>query len=266
MALVLKFIQETYKHYYEDAQDPRTKTLFLMNPPWVPLAVLVAYLYFVQNLGPKLMSHRKPFNLRYPLLTYNILQVLANIYLAYQGTVLAFRKPLSLRCDPVSYSNHDISMAELRLVHYYCLLKVADLADTIFFVLRKKQNQVSFLHVYHHTGILLSTFIYSRVYPGGHCALLGLVNTYVHAVMYFYFFLAVYRPELTKNTRCKKYITILQMAQFAAMIVHFGRPVLLGYECGIPHTWFWMGSLQNLFMLVMFADFYSKTYRARKVD
>lgn len=34
-------------------------------------------------------------------------------------------------------------------------LRMVEFAETIFFVLRKKQNQVSALHVYHH----ISTFL-----------------------------------------------------------------------------------------------------------
>lgn len=34
-------------------------------------------------------------------------------------------------------------------------LKVVELIETVFFVLRKKDNQVSFLHVYHHVGTLM---------------------------------------------------------------------------------------------------------------
>lgn len=63
--------------------DPRTVDLILMNPPWVPFAMVGAYLYFVLSLGPKLMANRKPFDLRRMLLVYNLLQVAVNIYVAY---------------------------------------------------------------------------------------------------------------------------------------------------------------------------------------
>ncbi|GFU15986.1 elongation of very long chain fatty acids protein, partial [Nephila pilipes] len=35
------------------------------------------------------------------------------------------------------------------------LAKNLELLDTIFFVLRKKYNQISFLHVFHHSVVLL---------------------------------------------------------------------------------------------------------------
>lgn len=41
------------------------------------------------------------------------------------------------------------------------MVRMGELLETIFFVLRKKQNQVSILHVYHHTStiLLLWTFL-----------------------------------------------------------------------------------------------------------
>ena len=36
----------------------------------------------------------------------------------------------------------------------------------VFFVLRKKQSHVTFLHVYHHTNMVLSTWIYLKYIKG----------------------------------------------------------------------------------------------------
>ena len=42
------------------------------------------------------------------------------------------------------------TMNELWLGWFGYMSRFLDMLDTIFFVLRKKDNQVSFLHVYHH--------------------------------------------------------------------------------------------------------------------
>lgn len=131
----------------------------------------------------------------------------------------------------------------------------------VLFVLRKKQNHVSFLHVYHHSFIFIASYMYCRFVPGGHALMLGLWNTFIHAVMYFYFFLTVYRPDLTRNANWKKYITILQMVQFAYLAIHFGLPVLFDYDCNIPKFWLWLPMIQNIFMLLLFSDFYVRAYR-----
>ncbi|XP_058455920.1 elongation of very long chain fatty acids protein AAEL008004-like [Malaya genurostris] len=260
MALVLKSLYEYYNFYYHDAQDPRTTGLLLLNPPWMPVVLIASYLYFVRNLGPRIMANRKAFDLRWTMLLYNILQVIFNIYLACIGTKFMIEKRVSLFCEPVDRSYSVTAMKEVHFLHLYYLLKVFDLVDTIFFVLRKRQNRVSFLHVYHHTGMILGPFFYVRIYAGGHGAMLALINTYVHAIMYFYFFLTVYQPELSKNVRWKKFVTISQMVQFAGLVVYFGLPAVMNFECGISKFWHWTIMVQNFFMLVMFIDFYRKTY------
>jgi hypothetical protein len=36
----------------------------------------------------------------------------------------------------------------------------------VFFVLRKKDNQVTFLHLYHHTMVLLTVWVLTKFVPG----------------------------------------------------------------------------------------------------
>lgn len=46
-------------------------------------------------------------------------------------------------------------MRMLNVVWWTWLLKAVELVETAFFLLRKKYNQVSKLHVYHHTSTFL---------------------------------------------------------------------------------------------------------------
>lgn len=55
-------------------------------------------------------------------------------------------------------------MASAVWVYYMC--KLIELLDTVFFVLRKKQNQISFLHVYHHTMMPFAAFIGTKYLAG----------------------------------------------------------------------------------------------------
>ncbi|KAI5696047.1 hypothetical protein M8J75_007372 [Diaphorina citri] len=53
---------------------------FLMTS-WVPITSIVAgYLVFVLYVGPKWMANRKPFDIKYILLVYNLAQTLINLY------------------------------------------------------------------------------------------------------------------------------------------------------------------------------------------
>lgn len=56
------------------------------------------------------------------------------------------------------------------------MIKILDLLETIFFVLRKKQNQVSFLHVYHHVGMVMGGWGATKYIPGGHVTFLGIYH------------------------------------------------------------------------------------------
>lgn len=51
--------------------------------------------------------------------------------------------------------------------YMFYVLKLFDLFDTIFFILRKKNNQASFLHIYHHAGIVVVFYLYFKLLSGG---------------------------------------------------------------------------------------------------
>lgn len=52
--------------------------------------------------------------------------------------------------------------------------------------------------------------------------------------------------------------------QFGYLVVHFGHGLLLtANECKYPKILSFLGATQNLFMIILFADFYSKAYGKR---
>lgn len=44
-------------------------------------------------------------------------------------------------------------------VWLYFIAKVVELLDTVFFVLRKRTRQITFLHLYHHTMMPICSFV-----------------------------------------------------------------------------------------------------------
>lgn len=50
--------------------------------------------------------------------------------------------------------------------YLYFINKIMDLLETFFFVLRKKPNQVSVLHVYHHLAVSVGTYVSLFIWPG----------------------------------------------------------------------------------------------------
>ena len=45
--------------------------------------------------------------------------------------------------------------------------KLIEYLDTIFFILRKKNNQITFLHVYHHVSMFFIWWIAAKWFAGG---------------------------------------------------------------------------------------------------
>lgn len=96
-------------------------------------------------------------------------------------------KDFSLFCIPDPRG--DDSEAALKILHghyIYLILKITDLIDTVnkieinyvnsmnisifskvFFILRKKNNQATFLHIYHHAIMVMSTYLHLKFVSGG---------------------------------------------------------------------------------------------------
>lgn len=90
------------------------------------------------------------------------------------------------------------------------MAKVTELLDTIFFVLRHKLEQVSFLHVYHHTLMMVGTWFFLKYFPHDNMIFIGTINSAVHVIMYTYYGLAAV-PSMAKHLWWKEYITTIQL-------------------------------------------------------
>lgn len=93
----------------------------------------------------------------------------------------------------------------------YMLAKITELLDTVFFVLKKNDRQITFLHVYHHSINVILTWIAIKINSiNPSAAFLGSLNGFVHVIMYTYYGLSAF-PSMTKYLWWKKYITTLQL-------------------------------------------------------
>lgn len=101
----------------------------------------------------------------------------------------------------------------------YFIAKHLDLLDTVFFVLRKKDNQVTFLHVFHHTLTLTWAWFYQLYYPTDHFVVVGLINSFVHVLMYAYYGISTLGPEYAKYVWWKKHLTKVQLVSFSKILV-----------------------------------------------
>ncbi|XP_076618224.1 very long chain fatty acid elongase AAEL008004-like isoform X2 [Colletes latitarsis] len=248
-----------YDHVFHDLSDPRTKDWFLIRSPVPGATLLIGYLYFCLSWGPRQMEHRKPYQLKNILVVYNFLQVLLSCWLFYEGLDGAWLRNYNWKCQSVDFSTSPEALRVARGVYVYFLAKISELLDTVFFVLRKKDSQITFLHLYHHTVMPMVSWGATKYYPGGHGIFIGVINSFVHIIMYTYYLLAALLPQYQKYLWWKKYITTLQMGQFCLAFLHSCQ--LLFYDCDYP-KWSLILILPNvMFFYFLFADFYTHAYK-----
>ncbi|XP_055374713.1 elongation of very long chain fatty acids protein 7-like [Condylostylus longicornis] len=262
---LLKLLYDKYIYFFETNSDPRMNDKFLMGSPIPVLIFIFLYLKFVLDWGQKFMKDRKPFEVDRLIILYNIIQIAWNLELF----IKAFRYTYGLggysfTCQPVDTSTSGSAMIIADGVHSYVLIKFFDCLDTVFFVLRKKNKQITFLHVYHHAGVLALAWSACKVYPGGQTVFTGFLNTFIHVIMYSYYLYAVLNPN-EKNIWWKKYLTQMQIVQFFLICACFTALIIVP-DCGYPKWGAIFVVPQNLFLMIMFTDFYIKSYYRRKTN
>ncbi|XP_065284053.1 very long chain fatty acid elongase AAEL008004-like [Dermacentor albipictus] len=240
--------------------DPRTRHYpLVMNPLFVfPLVAL--YIYFVKVSGPRWMKDRPPFRIDGLVRVHNLLMVVANLKLC-ATLMCSMYLPggsYSFWCQGIT-GGVDNSLQELyRTGWVYVLFRYVDFLDTVFFVLRKKFNQITHLHVIHHVMVTLNVWFWVLFAPEGQVAFSLALNSFVHVVMYSYYLLANMGPSMRKYLWWKKYLTTLQIVQFVIIVVHMSIPLFV--DCGFPRYLIFLGVVQTLLVLALFLNFYKKSY------
>lgn len=91
-----------------------------------------------------------------------------SFFLCLQSLITGWGGLYSFRCQPVDYSNNPIALRMARGCWWYYISKFIDLIDTIFFVLRKKNEHINTLHVVHHGIMPMSVWLGVKFTPGKH--------------------------------------------------------------------------------------------------
>uniref|UniRef100_A0A1A9V750 Elongation of very long chain fatty acids protein n=2 Tax=Glossina TaxID=44049 RepID=A0A1A9V750_GLOAU len=242
--------------------DETIDSWFLMSSPGPVLTIVMIYLLFVLKIGPALMKNRKPYNLKTVMIVYNAFQVCYSIWMCRRS----WRESritdtlLSKKCEILRTREQSLDLYSG--AWFYFFSKIIDLLDTTFFVLRKKQSQVSFLHVYHHTVTATFSWMYLKYAPGEQGVVIGILNSGVHIIMYFYYLVAAMGPQYQKFLWWKKYMTSIQLIQFVLIMIYMVTIALKG--CNMPKTLTFFFIANTLVFLYLFGNFYRKTYRDSK--
>ena len=248
---LLKFIERN--------SDPRVTDWPLMGSPLQIIAIVVSYIAFVKVVGPSHMKDRKPYRIKELIIAYNILMVIANgwfVVVVARNTY--FGGGYSFFCERVDSGTETQQRTVLTASYVFMFTKIIELLDTVFFVLTKKNSNISRLHVIHHS--VISVTVWAVVNFGGASGqnvMFSLINGTIHFIMYAYYAMAAL--GMHRYLWWKRYLTQLQMAQFIFLSFHSSIPVFK--DCGFPPVWGYVTILQTSLFFGLFFNFYLKTYK-----
>lgn len=243
--------------YLMSLADPRVADWPLMSSP-IPTLMITAVYFVIVLKGPALMEKSKPWKLRPFILAYNAAVTGLNLYIAVELFMTSRQLSFSWQCEPVDYSNKPQALRVAAALWWYYASKLLEMLDSVFFVLRKKPGQLTFLHIYHHSTMFCLWWIGVKYVAGGSSFLGAMCNCFVHVLMYLYYFLAATGPSIRKYLWWKKYLTMLQMAQFVFALVMGINAIRVG--CDFP---LWMQYSANAYMLsflVLFSRYFYQEY------
>jgi hypothetical protein len=211
----------------------------------------IAYLVVIYVLKTVMAKREKPIDPKIAMYIYNPLQV-----------VLSSMQVIGLAPFILNYvfnlNGQFCGRIEFWIFFHYCT-KFLDMFDSVFMCLRKKADQLSFLHVYHHLtiGFIWGLLLHHGVANGA--AFFGAwINSLVHALMYFHYFWT----SLGFRNPFKRFLTQFQMFQFCLCIVQ--AVLVFPFDRQIPVKW---GALQLTYhctLLYLFANFYQTDRKREK--
>ncbi|KAG8341815.1 putative elongation of very long chain fatty acids protein [Trypanosoma vivax] len=216
-----------------------------LNPfvSWFALTCSVlSYICIILALT-RLMKSRKAVNARKILVFYNALQILLSV-------VMAVKLSPPLLNGVFNINGQFCPDIEFWIFIHYCS-KHLDMFDTIFMLCRKRTEQLSFLHIYHHVTIGLIWGILLRNGLANGTAFWGAwINSTVHAFMYTHYLWT----SFGFRNPMKFLLTKIQMFQFVLCILHAALVVIFDRHFSLQ--WSSLQMVYHLSLLVLFINFY----------
>lgn len=192
------------------------------------------------------------------MVIYNVSQVILNGWMVFR-----FIRAVTVEGHPFIGDINSQLCSYIVWVHYCD--KYLEFFDTYFMVMRGRMDQVSFLHVYHHFTIAWAWWIGMTLFPDGDAYFGALLNSLIHVFMYSYYSLSLLKIACP----WKKYLTMLQLAQFTSVII-YSFFSLRWWDKEDTETKHYFAIGTQLFemstLFVLFYYFYQKSYSEKKTD
>lgn len=216
----------------------------IVNLQAFPFAVAYVIMVLLSPMWRKLV---RPFQLNMVMVIYNFFCSSLSLY-----TVVRFVIIFVSSMDLFDMNNHENLKHPLFV---YWLTKWIELFDTVLMILRHKERQISFLHVYHHCSVLLLSDLAYHSYQWPPVGFVLCMNSFVHVFLYLYYGQSALFPG--QRPVWKKRLTQLQILQFIVGLAH----VTYGYA----YRGFCLyGPLYCLSMLLLFSNFYYYAFVRQK--
>jgi elongation of very long chain fatty acids protein 6 len=197
--------------------------------PWLPLGVVVGYVVFVnkyKNPRPNAKCIWDEEDMTLFLRCWNLTLAMFSLWgvsntWRYLGAIYT----LDVCNPPPMLGEEGYAMGA------FALSKFVELGDTVFLAVRNRK--ISFLHSYHHSSVLLLTWVLFVSKESIGPVFVGM-NYFVHVFLYVYYLAASF-PQFSKRVRLvAPVVTTLQIVQMIFGVVvcayAFVRKVK-GYTC-----------------------------------
>ncbi|CAL8299856.1 unnamed protein product [Merluccius merluccius] len=259
---------ETFNHklntYFESWMGPRDQRVrgWLLLDSYPPtLALSLAYLLIVW-LGPRYMRGRQPLSCRRLLLVYNLALTLLSFYMFYELVTAVWGGGYNFYCQD-THSDEETDNKIIHVLWWYYFSKLIEFMDTFFFIVRKNNHQITFLHIYHHASMLNIWWFVMNWVPCGHSYFGATLNSLIHVLMYSYYGLSSV-PALRPYLWWKKYITQGQLVQF--FLTMSQTLCAVAWPCSFPRGWMYFQIGYMVTLIILFSNFYIQTYKKQKVS
>lgn len=215
--------------------------------------------YFLLVYGAsRLMETRMPVRrmIFETLVVYNLTQMLLNFYvmanLLLEAKNQGFQYPWG---NKFVYTEESHRLGYYIYLHYHCCQ--LELLDTIFVVIRKKFQKITFLHVWLRLLNMFAWFFACRYACGGDTYFPAAVNAGTRAVVYAFYSLSLLTRRGVPLIR-KARVTDVQMLQFGILALHALFCLIKFWDMDIPRWLLVVYLLVMLNGLVLFSDFHTQ--------
>lgn len=156
-----------------------------MGENWIAsVYISIAYVMLI-FIGQRIMKNRQPFELKTAGLLWNLCMgvlCFTGFYRALPEVIHVAFGPDGIYRSLCLFEDHTSRAAFWGFINV--LSRLVELGGTAFIVLKKKP--LIFLHWYHHVTVLIYCWYFYEAYEIS-LRVFGIVNSFVHAVVYFYF-------------------------------------------------------------------------------